>query len=307
MHSTFFSVVLALLLAPPLACSESSGDDATAGGGSGSGTGGVTASGGSGASSGSGGSGAGGSGGAGASGGAVAGMAGVAGTGGASGDDRLFVPEDLPNTDLDGDGGLTLIAFTLVRGATGPELYAAVRNDGQTPACEAGMSIDFFDTAGALVTSAASTLQSGRHYRLGDGSGVLITCVPPGEVAMTASTELPDSLVIAELGHLEHRFPAFDVNGIVPVTAGLAVGDVEVVAAGSGASYTGTFTNDLDVAVMDPKVSVFPLNRVGRPVGVASASASSEVPAGGTWTFATGSVSDAGAGYAAFPSASISQ
>ena len=63
-------------------------------------------------------------------------------TAGRAGDDLLFVPDGLPNTNLDGDraGGLKLVAFTLVREAKGQSLYAAVKNEGNTPVCEAGMT-----------------------------------------------------------------------------------------------------------------------------------------------------------------------
>jgi hypothetical protein len=299
MPSPLRKLVRAAIFVAPLACSESASNDSAATGGGG------TAGGGTG--------GAAGAAGVGAAGGnptaGTAGTAGKAGGAGSPGDARLFVPEDLPNTEVNGEGGLTLTAFTLVSGATGPELFAAVRNDGETPACEAGMRTDFFDGAGALVTSAASTLQSGRLYRFDDGSGVIIACVPPGEVAMTASTDLPESLVIAELARLEHQFPAFQVDGIVPI-AGLAVGDLGAagaVGAVGATTYTGTVTNGLDVTASNPKVSVFPLNRVGRPLAVATSSATLDVAPGGTWRFETSSVGDPGVEAAAYPAASIAQ
>ncbi|HEX6273280.1 MAG TPA: FxLYD domain-containing protein, partial [Polyangiaceae bacterium] len=216
---------------------------------------------------------------------------------------RSFVPDDLPNTEVNGEGGLTLTAFTLVAGATGPEFYAAVRNDGETPACEAGMRIDFFDEAGGLVTTAASALLSGRLYRIDDGSGTVITCVPPGEVAMTASTDLPESMVIDELGRLEHQFPAFQLD-VVPIE-GLTVSDVQPHTATGGTAFTGTVTNGLDVAASNPKVSVFPLNRVGRPLGVATSSAVLDVAPAGTWPFETTTVGEPGVDAAAYPTASI--
>jgi len=68
---------------------------------------------------------------------------------GLDGDDRLFVPEGLPNTNANGeDVGLALVAFTLFPGANGPSFYAAVQNVWSTPLCEAGMMLDFFDTTG---------------------------------------------------------------------------------------------------------------------------------------------------------------
>ena len=52
-------------------------------------------------------------------------------------------------------------------------------------------------------------------------------------------------------------------------------------------------------------VSVFPLNRVGRPLGVATSSATLDVPPGGAWTFETSTVDDPGVAYAAFAAATI--
>jgi len=57
--------------------------------------------------------------------------------------------------------------------------------------------------------------------------------------------------------------------------------------------------------VSAPAVSVFPLNAVGRPLGVATASATVGVPAGGTWTFETTAVADPGVATAAAASASL--
>ncbi|HVR18523.1 MAG TPA: hypothetical protein VMS65_02465, partial [Polyangiaceae bacterium] len=165
---------------------------------------------------------------------------------GMTGDDLFFVPEGLTNTEPNGEGGLTLIALTLLQGATSAELYAAVRNDGETPACNAGMTTNFLGKAGELVGSSGTTLQSGDLYQFTDGSGAIIPCVAPGEIAMAASTELPETIVIADLGSLEHQFPAFTVDGIVPID-GLRVGAVETVKRGAQSAYTGTFTNGLEV------------------------------------------------------------
>jgi len=222
----------------------------------------------------------------------------------ATGDDLLVVPEGLANTNVDSeDQGLTLLAFTLIPGLTGPELYAAVRNDGDDPACEAGMITYFFDKAGQAVTSTASVLRSGHLYRMTDGT--IISCVPPTQIAMAANA-LPSSVSIADLGSLQHLFPSFTVNGIVPV-AGLALKDVKTEAVSTGHLYTGRLANGLDVTVTAPKVEVFPVNRVGRPLGLATSTASGELPPGGISPFRTSLVSDLGSGYAAYPSATIAE
>ncbi len=222
-----------------------------------------------------------------------------------AGDARAFVPEALPNTEAPGaEGGLTLVAFTLVRRDEGLDLYAAARNDGPTPICEPGMTTDFVDGDERLVGSAGTELYSGRYFRLEDGSGAILSCVPPGELAMGASLALPEAIVLEELAFLRHSFPAFIVPELVPVNA-LTLRDVEAVRTGAGTEYSGTFVNELELGVTNPRVVVFPLNRVGRPLGVASSQATLAVPPGGSFGFVTSTVGDSGAGHAAFPGASI--
>ena len=216
-----------------------------------------------------------------------------------------FVPEGLSNTNMDGqDVGLILVAFTLVQEATGPKLYAAARNDGDTPACEAGMTTTFVDKADQVVTESGSVLQSGRLYTLNDGT--IITCIAPGQIAMTASTDLPSSMMIDQLGYLKHLFPAFTVPGVVPIP-GLSVSDVQTVATDAGNAYTGKVTNGLDLTVSAPSVSIFPLNRVGRPLAMATNTATSDIPPGGSWTFETSAVDDLGVDYVAYPTATMTK
>ena len=238
-----------------------------------------------------------------AAGGGLGGIGGSGPVAGQSGDDLLSVPKGLANTNVDGeDVGLTLVAFTLVQRATGPALYAAVRNDGDTPACEAGMTTYFVDKAGEVVTSSGAVLQSGRLYRMDDGT--IIPCITPGQVAMAASTDLPNSMVIDQLGYLQHLFPSFTVPSVVPIP-GLVVGDVQTVATDAGNAYTGKVTNGLAGAVSAPAVTIFPVNRVGRPLGAATSSATFDIPPGGSWTFETTVVEDLGVDYVAFPSATV--
>jgi hypothetical protein len=222
-------------------------------------------------------------------------------TAGRDGDDLLFVP-DLPNTNLDGDraGGLKLVAFTLVRDAKGQSLYAAVTNAGKTPVCEAGMTTYFIDKTDQVVTSAGSVLQSKQFYRLDDG--VIVRCIAPGQMAMSAATELPSEIVIEKLGYLQHRFPAFMIEGIVPIE-GFDVSEVQTIARGDGKLYTGKMINRFDKTVADPSVAIFPMNRVGRPLGLATSKTTTELPPGSSWSFESTDVADFGVGYVAYATA----
>jgi len=223
----------------------------------------------------------------------------------APGDDRFFVPEGLPNTPRAGEVGVTLklVAWTLVQGPTAAELYAAVRNDGNAPSCEAGMMTDFIDKAGQTVVSVGTALQSKQLYRL--DATTVINCIDPGQIAMAAATNLPAEVVIGELGSMTHTFPTFGgFDGIVPI-AGFTVSQVATVAAGAGSAYTGTLTNGFDTTVSAPSVTIFPVNRVGRPLGAATASATTDIPPGGSWSFETSAVNDLGVDYAAYPAATL--
>jgi hypothetical protein len=251
-----------------------------------------------------GGSGAGGTSGGAGTGGAISGggVGGGAGGSGGSGDDRSFVPT-LPISSHDGQpGALTVVALTLVQGAAGPELYLAVRNDGPTPVCETGVMITFNDQAGQELTSAAVGLLTGRYYRLEPDT--VLSCIDAGRVAMGASTNLPAEVVIDQLGSLQHRFVFFNLDGIVPIE-GLAVSALSTVATAVGRAYRGTLTNGLALTVSNPRVTIFPVNRVGRPLGAATSNATLVVPPAGTWSFETGSVTDTGVDQVAFPGAAI--
>jgi hypothetical protein len=193
-----------------------------------------------------------------------------------------------------------MVAFTLVQEANAPALYVAVRNDGAAPACYVGMLVDFFDKADYPVTSVAAAVWSKQYYRL--DPDVILNCIDPGHIAM-AATDLPADLVIADLGSLRHSFPGFILQDIVPI-AGLTISGVKTVTTGAGTAYTGKFTNGFEVAVSEPTAKIFPVNRVGRPLGVATSSATTDLPPGGSLTFETSPVDDPGVDYEAYPAAS---
>jgi hypothetical protein len=220
------------------------------------------------------------------------------------GDDQLFVPADLPNSNQDGqDVGLVLVAFTLVQEASGPAFYAAVQNVWSTPLCEAGMMIDFYDRSGQLVGSAAGVLQSGQFYQLTDGSGTIIPCVAPGQIAMTGETGLPDTIVIDQLGSLVHLFPSFNVA--VTPAGDLSVSGLQAVSGAAGTTYAGVVGNQIGATVSNPSAAIFPVNRVGRPLGMAIASTTTGLAAGASWVFQTDAVTDPGAGQVGFASGSV--
>lgn len=217
--------------------------------------------------------------------------------------EKAFEPPDVPNVPLSGAGSLTLFASTLQSGATGLELYAGIRNESEVPLCSAAMQVEFYDQADQLIHTASAGVQSGRLYRFPDGS-MTISCVAPGQTAMAAITDLPESLVLEELKSVGHRFPAFQIDGAVPVDW-VTVSELEAFDAAGGTAFRGTVVNTSDAPLNEPAVSVFSVNGVGRPLGVATSTAVVELPPGGSWAFETNAVAERGAGQVAFAAASF--
>lgn len=229
------------------------------------------------------------------------------GTGADAGDDALIVPEGLSVTALAGGSGvLDLIALTLREGPTSTELYAALRNVGDVPACNGAVSVELFDRTGQSLTSGVGGLHTQHFYRLTDGSGTIAACVGPGDVTMAAVTDLASDIVIEDVADIVYRCPYFALD-VVPVD-GLTTSQVKSVAGSAGTAYAGMLVNGLEVTVSNPSVTVFPVNRVGRPLGMATASDTVDLSPGGSWTFETSTVSAAFVGsvdYVAYPAGAL--
>ncbi|WP_437493996.1 hypothetical protein WME75_21620 [Sorangium sp. So ce1014] len=229
---------------------------------------------------------------------------GGAGAGGDLGDDALIVPEDLTVVALPGGNGvLNVIALTLRKGPTHTELYAALRNDGDIPACSAAVSVELYDKTGQSLAAGINGLLTQHFYRLTDGSGAIAACVGPGDVTMAAVTDLPSDIVIEDVEHVVYRCPYFALD-VAPID-GLTISQVKAVTRGAATAYTGMLLNGLDVAVSSPSATVFSVNRVGRPLGVAIGSGTVQIPPGGSWAFETNTVDTPGPDQAAYPAAAI--
>jgi hypothetical protein len=221
-----------------------------------------------------------------------------------AGDDALIVPEGLSVTALAGGNGvLDVIALTLRNGPSHTELYAALRNDGDVPACDAALSVELFDTTEQSLAAGIGGLLTQHFYRLTDGSNSIAACVGPGDVTMAALTDLPSDIAIEEVGYVIYRCPYFALD-VVPID-GLTISQVKSVTGSAGTAYTGRLVNGLDVAVSNPSVTVFPVNRVGRPLGSAAGSGSVEIPPGGSWAFETNTVGTPGVDHAAYPAGAL--
>jgi len=315
MLSGRFLSSVALLLS--VACSNHAthGGDAAAGKGGGSGMAGASSgaangSGSSGTSAGgSAGSAGGGAGGTPSSGGqAGSGAGGLAGVSGAlSEDDALVVPQGVSVMGLPGGHGiLEMFALTIRKGATNTEMYAALKNVGDRPVCDGALTIELYDKDGMSLVAAIGGLLTDHLYRLTDGSGTLASCVGGGEVTMASMTDLSLDLDLDNIGFAVYRNPYFGLE--VEQIEGFTVKDVIGTPSGTGTSYTGTLVNGLDAPITNPTIMIYPVNRVGRPLGMATASSvdpAAELAPGGSWSFTSNVVDAVGVDYHAYVTASV--
>lgn len=239
---------------------------------------------------------------------AVAAVVGVAcSSGGRSGNDGLIDPPGLDvHIEEGGAGVLDLYALTLRDGPDGLELYAALKNTGDVPACDAALKVTVVDKNNQPLGNFINGLDT-LHlylYTLPDGSTTIAACASPGDVTMTNIFTMAADIKAADVGQVVYYYSYFALDA-VPID-GLDVRGVTAATTTSGTAYTGTVVNNLDVPVSNPSIRVFPLNRAGRPLGVAGGGDSSQIPAGGSWSFQTDAVDDPGVDHAAFPAASFS-
>lgn len=219
-------------------------------------------------------------------------------------DSALIVPASVSIEALEGGNGvLELVALTLRRGERGSELYAALKNVGKIPACSAALSVELFDRSGQSLASGISGLLTQRFYRTNDASYAIAACIAPADITMTAITDLPAELVIEDVGTVVYRCPYFALD-VEPI-AGLSLTDLERELHGADTAYSGTLRNGLDQMVRKPSVTVFPLNRVGRPLGAVLVSSEVEIAPHGSWHFETAAIAISAREYRAYPAGAL--
>jgi len=230
---------------------------------------------------------------------ATAGASGATtGTAGTPGDTRLFVPEGVTAAKLDEMGDdLEVVALTLQQGLGGAELYLALRNVGDDPACDANINIEFFDSSDKSLSAWIGGLYVAQLYTRSDDPGSVLACLDPGGLAMVGTTELPEAVRTSDVATLVYHVSYFAADvlpfDLVPFDA-LTVTGLEVFETAVGSGFRGAFENGLDVPVIEPQVTIFPMNGVGRPLGLAQVTEQVEIPAGGQWDFETSVVNDTG-------------
>jgi len=241
----------------------------------------------------------------GGSGSAEAGGGGQASNGGSvATDDALIVPQGLDVSVSVGNNSIfSVVALTLRDTSSGPQLYAAVKNEGDAPGCNVSFSVTLYDKDEQTVGAGVSGLVVRRFYELksDDGSSSIAGCVSPGDVTMLAIVNLDlGSTPIADVRKVVYSTQYWYLANLVAID-GVTLKDVTAVNKSKGVAYTGALVNELDKPLSNPTVAIFPLNAVGRPLGVAYGRATLDVAPGASWAFETETVTDAGVGFDAYP------
>ncbi len=192
-----------------------------------------------------------------------------------------------------------MAALTLKPGPERLELYAALKNTGDTPVCSPAFSVELLDHEAQPLASGLTGLLVPSFYALTDDSGNIAACVAPGETAMGAIRDLPAELAHEHVGALVYFCNFWTLEGAPLV--GLEIDDVRPIVGDGGAAFAGSLRNGFDVALSAPAVAVFALSASGRPLDLALAEGSDDVAPGETWEFETQVVSEPGAAQAAFP------
>lgn len=203
-------------------------------------------------------------------------------------------------------GAFKLLALTLQQRGGQTEVYLALRNDGEAPACTAAFSVALLDSNADTLATGTRGLPARQFYRFKldeSAEPTVASCVAPGEVTMGAILDL--DLEPRESGldgiALTYWLTYWNLMDLTPLPGSVTLEDVKTVMRSDGLAYTGELVNDLVDEPRAATVSVFPVNRVGRPLGVAYSQGSDEVPPGGRWQFETTTVPEAGTGFAAYP------
>lgn len=237
--------------------------------------------------------------------GGVAGTAGIAGAANVGPDDALVWPASISVMGLPGGHGvLEMFALTVRKGPTHTEMYAALKHTGDRPVCDGALTIELYDKEGQSVAAGIGGLLTDHVYRLKDGSGSIAACIGPGEVTMASMTDLSPDIDLDNLGFAVYRNPYFGIE--VDQIGAFTVSDVAAVTGDAGTSYTGKLSNDIDITVENPAVMIFPLNTVGRPLGMATGTGTVELEPGASFSFTT-TADVAGTGYHAYGTAKTSQ
>ena len=235
---------------------------------------------------------------------ALAGMAAVSCGHAPDGDASRIVPEALTVSALPGGNGvLDVVALTLRRAGDRTEIYAALENHGDTPACDAAFAVELFDSAQQSQAAGINGLLARSFYRRTDGSGAIASCVAPGDVAMAAITDLTSEVAVADVSTIVYHCPYFALD-VEPI-AGLDVHALQSLTRDGATAYAGTFVNQFDLTVSRAAVSVFPVNRVGRPLGMVSAIDSDDIGPEKSWDFQTDTTDEPGEASAAYPTAAL--
>ena len=143
-----------------------------------------------------------------------------------------------------GAGVLDLYALTLRDGPDGLELYAALTNDGDVPACDAALKVTLYDTSGQPLGNFINGLDTKSFYlyTLPDASTTIAACAAPGDVTMTEIDTMASDISVADVGQVVYYYSYFALDAVL--IDGLTVTQVNVVTSTQERATQGRTTRE---------------------------------------------------------------
>lgn len=194
-----------------------------------------------------------------------------------------FEPKGIAVLPLGANVTLKVVASTLREADGALDFYAVVQSERDYPMCSPAFQLDFFDHDDQLLGTTTGAVWTGRVFRF-DGSATPVVCVAPGQVAAAVVEGFSATWSLKDVKYVEYRIHAFGIDTAKEVP-GAVVGELQAKETADGVTFRGTLTNSSDTPLSEPRVTIVPLSCVGRPLGLATAAATLEIPPNGTWSF----------------------
>jgi hypothetical protein len=212
---------------------------------------------------------------------------------GDSSSESPFEPPDVAVVPVGANVTMKVVAATLREAGGAFDFYAVLHSEGEYPMCSPALQVDFFDHDDQLLGTTSGAVWTGRVFRF-EGSVAPVACVAPGQVAAGVVQGFVAPWSLKDVKYVEYRLHAFGID-TAEEQRGAVVGELQSFETHDGVTFRGTLTNSSDTAISEPRVTVLPLDCGGRPLGLATAVATLEIPPNGTWTFDSSVVQHAGA------------
>jgi hypothetical protein len=182
---------------------------------------------------------------------------------------RAFEPEGLSlNYTGEDDGGLKIISYTLHQSYGVLERatwHVAVRNDGGDPICSVSLRPGFYDATGVLVGEANGANDIYGRMHMVDGEPE--SCLSPGDVGMGELEIFDEAFDLSRVTRIDYGVSGVLRPSAAPTDKVKVISLTEELVYGEHIHFVGSLQNGHATEIESPRVRIFALDDLGRPVG----------------------------------------